>query len=409
MSATYRKVFGHAEFRTLFMSMVVSVAGDQFARVALSLLVYDRTKSAGWTAGTYALTYLPSILAGPLLSGLADRWPRRRVMVSADLLRAVLVTVMAIPGLPLLVVAGLLVLVQAAGAPGNAARAATAAAVLPERDEYVLGKGVLDMVVQLAQVIGFASGGALVAGLGSGQALIADAITFVISAVLVRFGVRSRPTPSVPDENAPGTRLGRWWRDLAEGTRLVARASKLRSLVALACVAGFYITVEGLAAPYAAEIGESAQAVGLLLAASPAGTILGMLLVGRLSNPMRLRLLAPLATCACLPLLACAFRPGLVVTVSLWALSGVASAYHLPTSAEFTLSVPDHQRAQAFGLAVTAMTTSQGGGIALAGLAATWANASTVVAVSGALGVLAAGVAGRAWNRARRAELQAAS
>ncbi|WP_208720391.1 MFS transporter, partial [Amycolatopsis circi] len=330
---TYRQVFARAEFRALFASMVVSVAGDQFARVALSLLVFDRTRSAGWTAGVYALTYVPSIFAGPLLSGLADRWPRRRVMVTADLVRAALVTVMAIPALPLPVVAALLVVVQAAGAPGNAARAATAAAVLPG-EEFVLGKGVLDTVVQLAQVVGFATGGTLVAFLGPGQALIADGATFVVSAAAVRFGIRARPAPDVPDSPAAqGTRLGRWWTDLRAGTALVARTPRLRSLVGLACVAGFYVTVEGLAAPYAASIGESAQAVGVLLAASPAGTVLGMLIVARLPSPVRMRLLGPLAMAASVPLVVCALQPGLAVTAVLWGLSGMASAYHLPASA----------------------------------------------------------------------------
>ncbi|WP_244287158.1 MFS transporter [Amycolatopsis rubida] len=397
--ATYRRVFGRPEFRALFASMVVSVAGDQFARVALSLLVFDRTRSAGWTAGVYALTYVPSIFAGPLLSGLADRWPRRRVMVAADLLRAGLVTVMAIPALPLPAVAALLVAVQAAGAPGNAARAATAAAVLPG-EEFVLGKGLLDMVVQVAQVVGFATGGTLVAFLGPGQALVADGVTFVASAVLVRFGIRARPAPAAVDS---GARLGRWWADLRAGTVLVVRTPRLRSLVGLACVAGFYVTVEGLAAPYAESIGGSAQAVGVLLAASPAGTVLGMVIVARLPSPVRMRLLGPLAVAASVPLVVCAIQPGLVVTAVLWGLSGMASAYHLPASAAFTLAVPDHRRAQAYGLAATALTTSQGAGIALAGLAATAAGASTVLAVAGLFGVLTALAAGAAWNRARRA------
>ncbi|MFD8494956.1 hypothetical protein [Amycolatopsis sp. NPDC059657] len=55
-----------------------------------------RTCSAGLAALTYTLTYLPDVFAGPLLSGLADRWPRRTVIV-ADVLRALLVAVMAIP------------------------------------------------------------------------------------------------------------------------------------------------------------------------------------------------------------------------------------------------------------------------------------------------------------------------
>ena len=43
--ARWRDVFGHAEFRALFVAGVLSVAGDQLARVALSVLVFDRTNA----------------------------------------------------------------------------------------------------------------------------------------------------------------------------------------------------------------------------------------------------------------------------------------------------------------------------------------------------------------------------
>ena len=71
----------HSEFRTLWAALAQSVLGDQLARVALSLLVFERTESAGWTAATYALTSLPALLSGVLLTGLADRFPRRTVMI----------------------------------------------------------------------------------------------------------------------------------------------------------------------------------------------------------------------------------------------------------------------------------------------------------------------------------------
>ncbi|MFE0024051.1 MFS transporter [Amycolatopsis sp. NPDC059021] len=395
------RVFARAEFRALFLAVVVSIAGDQVARVGLSVLVFERTRSAGWTAAAYALTYVPNVLAGPLLSGLADRWPRRAVLVGADLLRAGLLVAMAIPGLPLVVVASLLVVVQAAGAPGNAARAATLAAVLPGEDEYVLGKGVIDVVVQLAQVAGFATGGTLTAAFGPSQALLADAASFLLSAVVLRAGLRARPAPVERSDAAPR----RWWGDLTAGARLVAQTPRLRALVGLACVAGLYITVEGLAAPYAAQVGGTARAVGVLLAAGPAGAVVGMLIVRRLPSAVRPRLLTPLAIAACVPLLVCAAEPGLVVTALLWAVSGLASAYHLPASAAFVRAVPDARRGQAYGLAATALQTSQGLGIALAGLAATQLPASAVVAVCGGLGVIAAAAAGGAWDRARRAPL----
>jgi MFS family permease len=395
--ARWRDVFGHDEFRALFLAGVLSVAGDQLARVALSVLVFDRTRSAGLTALTYALTYVPDLLFGPLLAGFADRYPRRRVMIVTDLARAVLVAAMAIQALPLLVVILLLVALQAFGSPFNAARAATLPVVLPG-DHYVLGKAANDMVAQFSQVLGFGTGGLAVVAVGTSGGLLLDSATFLLSAALITFGVRERPAPAHHYDEPRRS----YFKDLASGASLVLRTPRLRALVALATVAGFYITVEGLAVPYADQIGSGPEAVGLLLAASPAGAVAGMWLITLWPPERRMRLLGLLPLAACVPLVFCALEPGLAVTVLLWGLSGVASSYHLPASAAFVQAVPDHQRGQAFGVASTALKTSQGLGILTAGLLAEPFGAAKALALMGAAGVVAAAAAGAAWARARR-------
>ncbi|ADB33681.1 major facilitator superfamily MFS_1 [Kribbella flavida DSM 17836] len=399
--ARWRDVFGHSEFRALFVAGILSVAGDQLARVALSVLVYERTESAGLTALTYALTYVPDLLFGPLLAGFADRYPRRTVMIVTDLARAVIVAAMAIEALPLWVVIGLLLALQAFGSPFNAARAATLPVVLPG-DHYVLGKAANDMVVQFSQVLGFGTGGVIVVAVGVSGGLLLDSGTFLLSALLIALGVRRRPAPTDVDEAGDGPRRS-YFQDLAAGTSLVLRTPKLRALVALATIAGFYVTVEGLAVPYADDIGQGKEAAGLLLAASPAGAVLGMWLITLWPPERRMKLIGPLAVCACVPLVFCALEPGLLPTVGLWALSGLASAYHLPTSAAFVQAVPDHQRGQAFGVASTALKSSQGLGILLAGALAEPLGAPLALAVMGAAGTFAAVAAGAAWARAHRA------
>ena len=98
--SSYREVFAIGEFRALWSAQVLSFAGDQLAQVAIAILVYGRTHSPFLTALAYALTYLPPIAGGPLLSGLADLFPRRRVMIVCDLFRVGTVGLMAIPSLP---------------------------------------------------------------------------------------------------------------------------------------------------------------------------------------------------------------------------------------------------------------------------------------------------------------------
>src|ERR1700722_693644 len=106
--ATYREVFAVAEFRALWLAQLLSVAGDQLAKVALTVLVYDRTHSSLLAAVTFAASFVPGFLGGLTLSGLADRLPRRTVMIACDVIRGVLVLIMAAPGVPLPVIVALL-------------------------------------------------------------------------------------------------------------------------------------------------------------------------------------------------------------------------------------------------------------------------------------------------------------
>jgi MFS family permease len=393
-AVSLRELFGVAEFRPLFSAYVASVAGDQLARIALTVLVFSRTGSAALTGLTYALTVLPVLVGGPLLSGLADRWPRRPLMVGCDLARAGLVAAMVVPGLSLWLLGALVVLVQLLESPFDAARAATQALVL-QGEHYVLASAISNLTYRLASAIGFGVGGGLVALIGARSALLIDAGTFLLSALLVRSGVRSR---AAPGDSPAGEG---WWPSLRSGFRLVTREPRLRSLVALACLTGCYMTAVGLAVPYAHQFGGGPVAAGLLMAANPVGQSIGMIVTIRwVSMPTRMRWLGPLAIGSCLPLVLCLAAPGVAGSFALWVLSGLGASYQLAANAAFVQTVPDAQRGQAFGLAMTAMLGAQGVGILVAGVAADHWSPSTVVGTAGLVGTIAAVVAALAWRRA---------
>jgi MFS family permease len=147
---SYREVFAVGEFRALWSAQVLSYTGDQFARVAIAILVYGRTHSAFLTALAYALTYLPPIAGGPLLSGLADLFPRRRVMIVCDVLRVGTVGLMAIPGVPFAALCALLFCTVLTGVPFSWARTALMPDVLPG-DKFVLGSAVGNITFQASQ------------------------------------------------------------------------------------------------------------------------------------------------------------------------------------------------------------------------------------------------------------------
>ncbi|SDM23023.1 MFS-type transporter involved in bile tolerance, Atg22 family [Nonomuraea maritima] len=397
---TYREVIAVKEFRALWFGQGLSLLGDQLAQVALAVLVYDRTGSALATAAVYALTYLPSIVGGPLLAGLADRFARRGVMLTCDMLRAALVAVMAVPGMPFWALCALVFLVVLLSAPFSAARAA----LLPEvlgGDAYVMGSALQNMTNQAVQMIGFAAGGAVIAGIGPYRALAIDAATFLASALILVSGVRRRPA-TAHDGAKPSM-----WTMTKAGAQLVFGSRKLRTLVLFAWLCGFYILPEGLAAPYAStfagEAMPTAVITGLLMAAMPTGTVIGAFLFSRFVTPeRRLRLMGWMAMLSCAPLIVAAVRPPLVVVLAAWVLSGIGGAYQLAANAAFVQAVPAERRGQAFGLVQSGLMAVQGVGILVGGFAAERFGPEPVVALAGVGGVTCAAVLALAWTDSRR-------
>jgi hypothetical protein len=394
-------VFRVPEFRVLWSAELFSIAGSQLARVALAVLVYGRTGSAVWAAGAYALTFLPALLGGLLLAWTADRYRRREVMIASDVVRAVLVAAMALPGLPLWALCVLLVFVVLLGSPHTAAQGALLPEVLQD-DLYERGLAVRQITAQVAQVAGFASGGVLVAAISPQLALVGNAVTFALSAVLVRVGVADRPRPGATDDSSESSIGG--LRGALSALGEIAADPGRRALVLLAWLVGWYVVPEALAAPYADQIGASTAVVGLLMAADPLGSVLGAWLFVRfVPAETRARLVGVLAIGAGLPLVLTVFQPGVVLAMLLWGVSGMMStAYLLQTQASFVRATPDAGRGRAIGVAASGIIAAQGAMVLVGGLFAELWNPAVAVALAGGFGAALSAVGALAWHRANR-------
>jgi MFS family permease len=390
-----RDLVGLREFRAMWIGSTASTAGDQLAAVALSLLVFERTQSAAWTALTWSLTLFPPLISGPLLGWVADRFPRRTVMVTTAWLQAVLMAAMAIPGMPLWAMIVLLVAVLAISSPYLAAQEASLPHVLPQH-RYDDGVALFGTSVDIAQMAGLAAAGFLVAHTNPGVALAINAGTFAFLAILVQVSVKHRPAADP---------LGRKKKDDEPRGVLTLMVSepRLRTLLGVRLLAGLAMVPEGLAVPLAASL-NAVWAVGLILAIEPAANVLGVALLFRLVRDpaKRERLIGPLAILSLAPLIMFAFNPNLTWTIVLLVIAGIGGAYHTPARSAWMRLLPDQYRGRAYGIGRAALRSSQGGGMALAGVVAhSIGSITATIAGAGGIGLLLATQATFAWRRAR--------
>jgi len=393
--ATVGEVFAIPEFRALWFARCLSLIGDQLARVALAILAFDQTGSPALTALTYALTYLPAVVSGPLLSGLADRYPRRAVMIAADLARGILVLGLALPHLPLAVVATLIVAVILLDAPFNAARLATLPLIL-EGDRYPVGLGFTQMAQQAVQLLGFGVGGVIVAALGTHVAFIVDAGTFALSALLIRVFIMPRPAALTTADASQSLR-----RSASATIRSLWDNAPLRYLILLSWVYGFFVVPEGLAAPYVAHIGEGTSAVGFFMAAAPTANVAGTFLITRFIPPgRRSRYIAPLAVLCGVPLIAFAASPNLLISILLLGIHGLLTGYLAVVMPAVVRLIPEARRGQGIGVVSSGMLTAQGLGLLLSGLVADMIGSGGSIAVFAGAGTAVALGASIGWARA---------
>lgn len=367
----------------------INVVGDQLAKVAISLLVYDRTGSAVWSGLAYALTLLPPLVAGPVLVPLADRLAPRPLMVGCCLLQAVTVAAMAVPSLPCPAFLVLVVGVTALGSPYRAAQALLVLELLGSRGNKT-GATRLMMITEMGQLAGLAAAAGVVSALGVPAALALDVVTFAAAAVLLMVFLPSSAGPMVPSAVSPPAR-----RPVVNGRPGVA------ALVVLALTVGVTAVPDGVVAPLVAQEGLPRWAVGPLLGADCAGILIGATLVQRLAPRWQARAIGPLALFSVLVLTGFALRPGLLGTGGLLALSGAGAAYLALARAEFLERVPRRRAGTAIGLLRSGMRATQGVAVLGGGLLAeAVGSAAVAIATAGGVGVILAAGAALAWSRA---------
>ena len=183
----YRDVLAVRDVRALIGASAASQLGDWLYNAVLLGYVYSATGSAAWVGAATIGRLLPYVLLGPVGGAIADRYPRRTVLLVGDVLRLVIMVAIAAvvaAGGPVALVIALTVLASAAGCAEKPA----ALALLPRLvGESRLGpaNALLHTVQDLGTVVGPGIGAVLVAVAPDSVAFLANGATFAVSAVLI--------------------------------------------------------------------------------------------------------------------------------------------------------------------------------------------------------------------------------
>jgi MFS family permease len=367
----------HRNYRLVWLAELVSDIGDWAARLAVTILVLERTDSAALSTFGFAVAILPALLLGPYLSAFGDRYPRRAFLVVADLVRMALYGAMALP-VPTWALFPLLFVASTASPPFEAVRGALLPSLVPA-DTYPRAVMLSSVSSQGALLGGYAVGGVVVAAVGTRAALAINAGTFLVSAlVLSRVdGGTHAPSTATPRESLQG------------GWACIVGDAVVRRAFALLLVVDFVtIGAEVLAPAYADEVLHAGpRTAGLLAAAVPLGTIAMAALrrhdlTGR--DPVR-----PIALGAALSAFPAAILFGFdvgspVVVLAFAAVGGVFGSLLL-ANALFGARIPDEVRAASFGVLSAGVDGSQALGAVAAGLVAEVIGVRTTCGVGLAL------------------------
>jgi MFS family permease len=356
-------------FSSLWTAGLISMAGDWLLGVALPIYVYQLSHSAAATATAVAARVVVSLLVSPLAGVYVDRWDRKRVMIFANLLQAlVILPLIAVTSADRLWLAYAVIAVQAVLAMFVVPAEHSLLPRLVDEADLPAANGLNGLNNNLARLIGPALGGVVAATLGLSGAVLLDSLSFLLAAGLSALIVGSHRAAS----SGPRRHL---LHELGEGVQVVWRRPLLRALFAIIAVSSVGEGIMSSLFPVFVSdaLHGGVQHVGWLMSAQAVGGIAGGLLAGTASR----RLEAPRLLVVAIVLFGAidlalfnyprwtsAFAPAIALLV----LVGIPAA--IGSAAWFTLvqlEVADEMRARSMGVV---MVLEAGGmliGAALAG------------------------------------------
>lgn len=395
-----RAVWRDRDLALFAAARLVGVVGASVTAVAMPLLVYGTSGSAWWVSVVTASQVAPYLVFGLPAGAFADRVPRRRLMVSMQMVSALalaVIPVLALTGLPVPEwVAVTTSLVMASCFVWFDAAAFGALPRLAGRDRIVEANSFVWTGTTLVGIGAPALGGLLVAALGPEMALGVDVAAYLLTALLLLAVVRSMD-PAATAETAATSEVGpaQWTRDVREGVDFIRSQPLVRNLTLVgfgnSVVAGGVTAV--LVVLVADRVDGSAEgSFGLVLTVMAVGAFLAAAALPRLSRRVAVGRLTLISLTAGVPVVVgVAAAGGLVVLVGLlFVWSACTTLVVLNGITARQLVTPDHLQAR---VNTTARMLAWGGspfGAVLAGAVTQRFGVATALSVAAAVLVVTA-------------------
>src|SRR3954452_1525085 len=361
--------------RRLLLAHAQSALGTGAGGVALLVVTFERFHSALAVSVMLLCGLLPAMALGALVGALADRWPRRRLLVTADVLRAG-----ALAGLALVDSFPAMIGFALAAGLGQALFNPTVMATLPDlvsEQRLPAATGLYGALQEFGNAAGPVIAAAAFLVTGTQGVLLADAATFAVSAAIIA---------TIPCGRAALSRkpsLRRAVRDGAGALRAVPAArTVVLSSTAFVCFLGMVNVGELLLVR--TTLGGTSTQYAIVVAVMGAGITLGSLLAGRLSRPPLRTYLAGLGLCAA-SMAVCALAPVYGVVLGAVAVLGLGNGLALVSENVLLQQViPAEFRGRVFGIKNSLVSWAFAGAFFLAGAVGSTLGARALYGVAAA-------------------------
>ncbi|WP_128431599.1 MFS transporter [Streptomyces cyaneus] len=364
---SYRQLFRTPEFTPLFLASSANVLAQTVSGLALGTLVFRATESPLLSAVSMFGPSLAQMLGATFLLSGADRLRPRSALTGISLVFAATTAVLALPALPLWAIFAVILGQGLVASLGGGVRWGLVNEIL-SKDGFMLGRSVFNMMAGIAQIVGYATGGLLVALLSPRLSLLLSSALYLAAAAVLRLGLTPRPPRAQGRPSVAAT-----WRSNA---LLWSSRPRRHVYLALWIPNGLVVGCESLYVAYAPDT------AGTLFACAALGMFVGDVTVGRLLPPrLRPHLGIPLLVLLALPYLFFTLRPTLPWAAVAVTVASIGFGASLVQQERLMALTPDELSGHALGLHGAGMLTMQGVSAALAGSVAQLTSAATAMTV----------------------------